>query len=244
MPAGAGGLGESLTVGEGEQADGSRDPAAELSQALTAVTESPALPQLVILSGETGRGKTFAVQRFFDQLTTRYPGFWEPELTPRWPPRSRREVNRDRKRVQPRLPPAEPGTEPPFYWLAVGAAPAEGAVRTDMAASFHQQVHEQFMPTLAKAHRRKGIGAEAVKLALDALGVLLPPTGSERPPSSTPSRSRGSLEERVTSRPRGASPSRGRSRRSCVSAVGRHRSSSCSTTRRASARSCWNSCRD
>jgi thioredoxin-like negative regulator of GroEL len=136
----------------------------------------PALPKLVLLHGETGRGKTYAVQQFFDRLAGQNPGYWDGTLTPAWPPTSRREVNRERKRIQPAVQEQTGATAPPpFHWIAVGSAPAEGAIQVNMSISLAQQIHDQFSASLRAVRVRRGAATLGFKMALDALGAVLAP---------------------------------------------------------------------
>jgi hypothetical protein len=131
----------------------------------------------VVLYGETGRGKTFAVQRFYDKLIALRPGYWSPGLAPPWPPISVRAVRHGRKQVEAILDGAPTLESPPFFWIGAGASPTEGAFDVDMGVVIGEQIARAFSSTVARADRRRGVAREAVALALDAIGVLVPPVG-------------------------------------------------------------------
>lgn len=149
-----------------------------LHQALDDAEQFPALPRVVVLTGETGRGKTFAIQRFFDDLCANRPGYWQPGLTPDWPPQSRRQVNRSRKQVQPLV--ADPTQAPPFFWAGVGAPAREGAAVVDMSQILVAQLSTQFSSAVDAIAFRTALAGEAAKLALDILGAFVPPLGAGR----------------------------------------------------------------
>lgn len=154
--------------------------ATRLVQALNDVTNASATPKVIVLYGETGRGKTYAVQRFYDYLAASRPGSWLPGLTPVWPPTSTRQVRRDRKRIEPLPDQWDPDGAPSFYWVGVGASPAEGAVQVDMSTVLAQQVRNQLAGSLAHAERRKHIAGEVLKITMDAIAALVPVFGTAK----------------------------------------------------------------
>jgi hypothetical protein len=152
-------------------------PVQLLLNELSEVSANPSLPRIVVLYGETGRGKTYSVQRFYDLLAVSLPGYWRPGLAPDWPPRSLREVRHGRKQLEA-IAESEPSLEvPPFLWVSAGASLPEGAVDVDMSAVVATQVSRSLSRVVAASGKRKNAAREAASLALDVLGVLVPPIG-------------------------------------------------------------------
>lgn len=96
-------------------------------------------PEVLLLAAETGRGKTYAAQRFFDRLAERRDGLWTPHLAPRWPPADPTKLHRDRKRVVPAT--QRWGQAPQFLWVGInGDAPGTTGCAS-MVAQLASQVH-------------------------------------------------------------------------------------------------------
>ena len=57
----------------------------ELLTLLGDVEDYPSMPRVAVIYGETGRGKTYRVQQFYDLLASLRPGYFVPGLTPPWP---------------------------------------------------------------------------------------------------------------------------------------------------------------
>ncbi|MGH3998790.1 MAG: AAA family ATPase, partial [Pseudonocardiaceae bacterium] len=146
-----------------------------LDEQLAKARANPAVPRIVTLHGETGRGKTYWIQRWFDALAAREAGYWSPCLTPPWPPRRRAQVEHSRKQVVPV--PRDPALAPPFHWVGVGVTAAEGAIRMEPAAFAQQQLHEQWSATLRGWRLQKDRRALVLNVALDALGAAFAPVG-------------------------------------------------------------------
>jgi len=147
-----------------------------LKDALAAAESSPSIPHVVVLYGESGRGKTYWVQRFFDDLAIAKPGYWTPDLTPEWPPQLVTKVNRERKQIIPTV--VSPTAEPGFYWVGAGASPPEGAIQVEMASSISEQLAGQFGAISNLAARQKSLKSEVLDIALDfAIEALAPPVG-------------------------------------------------------------------
>jgi tetratricopeptide (TPR) repeat protein len=138
------------------------------------VEASPSLPKVLVINGETGRGKTYCVQRFFDELRVARPGYWGAPLTPRWPPIFEEDVHRERKQVVPRE--VDEREAPPFLWVGAGAAPMSGAIRVEMASTILDQLLAQFQ-AVAPSRRRTAATREAIDIALDVLGTFVTPFG-------------------------------------------------------------------
>jgi hypothetical protein len=136
------------------------------------------LPQLAMLLGETGRGKSYAIQTFYDRLSTQEPGYWQSGLTPSWPAESLASLRRERKLVTPPARLRRPGETMPFLWLAVGCSGYADAPRLDPAADLLRQLRDLLAEAagedLAAARRRRWI---AGRLA-DGLGQLEPTLGA------------------------------------------------------------------
>lgn len=146
---------------------------AALRASLAGAVAEPSIPHVVVLFGESGRGKTYRVQRLFDELAADSPGYWRPSLTPEWPPEGLRKVNRSRKDVIPKA--ADRSLTPSFYWVGSGASPVENAIEVEMSPSISDQFVQQLSPVTAAAKRRKSAIVESLQIALDVVGSLLPP---------------------------------------------------------------------
>ncbi|WP_394554491.1 hypothetical protein ACDF64_07490 [Agromyces sp. MMS24-JH15] len=73
-------------------------------------------PQVVVLRGGVGRGKTFAVQRFYEELVVRGGGEWAAGLAPVGVPTSMDRLLEQRRRVEP--PRGRLGYGTPWLWTA------------------------------------------------------------------------------------------------------------------------------
>lgn len=100
------------------------------------------LPQMVLLAGETGRGKSFAIQTFYDSLASGSPGYWKPGLQPHWPPRSVAAMRAERKRVKPGEELRNREADLDFLWAAVSCSGHADAPRLDPTADFLRQIHD------------------------------------------------------------------------------------------------------
>lgn len=136
------------------------------------------LPHLALLLGETGRGKTYAIQSLYDRLCLAYPGYWKPGLTPRWPAESLTSLRRQRKTVDPPDELRRNGETPGFLWLGVGCSGYADAPRLDPTADLLRQlqrlVSESVARHLATAEKQKWV-AERVA---DTIGQLAPVIGT------------------------------------------------------------------
>lgn len=136
------------------------------------------LPHLALLLGETGRGKSYAIQLLYDRLCLGYPGYWRPGLTPTWPADSLASLRRQRKTVNPPDELRREGETPGFLWLGVGCSGYADAPRLDPTADLLRQlqrlISESVAQHLAAAKKQKWV-AERVA---DAIGQLAPVIGT------------------------------------------------------------------
>ena len=142
---------------------------AALERAFDEAVES-GWPRIVVLCGETGRGKTYAIQRFFEVLARRHPGYWDPRLAPTWPPTLLTDMDQDRKRVVPDV--ADSSSEPGFWWFAMSGSLIKLAGH-DPTALFAQQVHDQFENALRAAVRAERLTKESLDLLLEVIFFLI-----------------------------------------------------------------------
>jgi hypothetical protein len=136
------------------------------------------LPQLAALHGETGRGKSYAVQALYDRLATQHPGYWQPGLTPVWPAESLSSLRRQRKNVTPPEELRRPGETASFLWLGVGCSGYADAPRVDPTADLLRQLRrllsELSDQEIAAARRRKW----AAERVIEGIGQLEPLLGN------------------------------------------------------------------
>jgi tetratricopeptide (TPR) repeat protein len=130
-------------------------------------------PRVVVLYGATGRGKTYAVQRFYDELCQQRPGYWRGGLTPEWPPHSTSRVNIGRKRIAGQLDAAAGGALP-FFWLGVESY-AYGRDPSNPSPSASQQLYAMFNAALTRGERQRKITTQVYTAALDLLATLVFP---------------------------------------------------------------------
>lgn len=139
------------------------------------------LPQLATLVGETGRGKTFALQALYDQLSRQSPGYWLPGLTPRWPPLSSSELRAQRKRITPPDSLRQPGAPASFLWLAVGCSGYADAPRLDPTADLLRQLRKTLSDIsdsdMAATTRGDWVAKVVAKGAVEGLGQAVPLVG-------------------------------------------------------------------
>ncbi|MCA1791259.1 MAG: hypothetical protein LC667_15820, partial [Thioalkalivibrio sp.] len=132
------------------------------------------LPQIIWLSAKTGRGKTYAVQRFYDRLAERFGGYWLPGMTPPWPPADVASVHAQRKVVTPSAALRQSQQRPSFLWIGV---PCGQPAPAGLAATVVAQVIEQVSAVIeAEPEKLKRVArAElAMKLGKDIVNKLLP----------------------------------------------------------------------
>lgn len=127
-------------------------------------------PRIVVLTGETGRGKTYAIQSFFERLAARYPGYWDHQLAPTWPPRLLAELDQDRKRVVPTV--IDQSAEPPFWWFAASGS-LVGLTGQDPAPLLAQQLQDQFENALRSAARKKRLTHETLDTLIELILLLV-----------------------------------------------------------------------
>jgi hypothetical protein len=136
------------------------------------------LPHLALLLGETGRGKSYAIQSLYDRLCLGYPGYWKPGLTPKWPADSLAALRRQRKTVNPPDELRRAGETPGFLWLGVGCSGYADAPRLDPTADLLRQlqrlISESVAEHLATAKKQKWV-AERVA---ETIGQLAPVIGA------------------------------------------------------------------
>lgn len=154
----------------GTRGEETSDAVQVLFEELALVEAAPSLPRIVVLYGETGRGKTYAVQRFYDELCVQRPGPWRPGLTPHWPPTSARAVDVERKRVVGELDRAD-DAQLPFFWLGTESY-AYGRDPRHPAPTASEQLERMFRDVLTKGERRRKISKQALKAGLDMLFAL------------------------------------------------------------------------
>ena len=141
-------------------------------------TRESGLPQLVMLTGETGRGKSYALQAFYDELSKQQAGYWQPGLTPAWPPDSLATLRRERKRITPPQSLRQDGEFASFLWLGVGCSGYADAPRLDPAADLLRQLHRllfDLVDTELSAVRKRKWIAERL---FEGLGQLEPTLGA------------------------------------------------------------------
>jgi tetratricopeptide (TPR) repeat protein len=151
------------------------EPAVQLRHAFDRVRES-GTSEIVVLAGETGRGKSFAVQSLYDDLA-RTDAYWCEGMAPTWPPISRRSVDTHRKVVSAIRRDDASDSVPSFFWFGVGAAPTEGYARVDMSLALASQADEQFGAIARDMAQRKDRRKAGLDLALTALGAFVPGAG-------------------------------------------------------------------
>jgi len=132
------------------------------------------MPRVVVLYGETGRGKTYRVQQFYDLLAALRPGYFMPGLTPSWPPVKVKQVLNERKRIQPNSSHIADAEKMTFRWIGVGASPEEGAAQVDMAAVFAEQMRDQMHKSVRIQEHDQEVKREIYGLAMDAIGAMGP----------------------------------------------------------------------
>jgi hypothetical protein len=138
--------------------DPARRPAANRADLLhtrlldtVASAQLSGLPHLVLLHGETGRGKSYAVQALYDELSRRQPGYWLPGLKPEWPPRSVATLREQRKRITPPDELRQAGATASFLWIGVSCSGYWDAPRLDPTADLLRQLRRALDETAAKA---------------------------------------------------------------------------------------------
>lgn len=146
------------------------DPLEALKQQLQECRET-GLPGVVVLEGETGRGKTYAVQRFFELLAEESPGYWHPRLTPAWPPTLASAVEMERKRIAPAV--DCPDDAPPFWWFAASGSLMPGGDQ-DSFPLLVQQVYDQTSATVAALQGKRKLAKELANLGVDLLLSFVP----------------------------------------------------------------------
>jgi tetratricopeptide (TPR) repeat protein len=143
---------------------------------LSDLEASPDDPSVVVLAGETGRGKTFAVQTLYDLLAVERPGYWLPGLAPEWPPVSRQAVLDRRKRIVPGRDLRAEGEALRFLWVGVGASDGS-RTGLDPAPGLTRQVHTLLEAEASAVRRRGRVRAEVFRVAADAAAELAPVVG-------------------------------------------------------------------
>lgn len=137
----------------------------------------PPLPEVVWVSAETGRGKTYAVQRFFDLLSRRSSGYWGPGLAPTWPPPDVNALHRQRKIVTPPRELGHHGQRPTFFWIGISCGELVHARGSDLASVVVGQVLAQAAALIqAEADGQRRLAGERVLdgLGKDVVEMLLP----------------------------------------------------------------------
>ena len=129
-----------------------------------AVLDSSRSAQIVVLRGDVGRGKTYAVQRFYDLLCERRPSStWAPGLTPVGVPSTSSELDAQRKGIRARR--QEPVTgDTPWLWLSATCTPSRSDF--DSAAS---QLAEQLDDLVQEDGLGRAAGRALVETATDVV---------------------------------------------------------------------------
>lgn len=136
--------------------------------------------QVVLLQGEIGRGKTYAVQQFYDALCDSYGhDVWQRGLTPTAVPTSTQELLLERKNVRG-LKSAPISAQTPWLWIAATCSPRPSGF--DAAAADLGDQLDEFVRDLgyeAAWNAASVLGSGLADVASDLLGISTAKTIAE-----------------------------------------------------------------